>query len=69
MGSRHRDSPSLSPGGGHLPAGEPDHRTLIVGANHLYHVTQAAPKEWVERKSGLLSPPKARVLIRGEKGQ
>lgn len=54
---------------GHLPVGEPDHRTLIVDTNHLDHVTQAAPKERVERKSELLSLPKARVLIRGDKGQ
>lgn len=37
--------------GGHLPAGELDDRTLIVGPNHLYHISQAAPDDewgWVE---------------------
>lgn len=33
----------LSDPGGHLPADEPDDWTLIVGTNHLDHVTQAAP--------------------------
>lgn len=54
---------------GHLPAGEPDNRTLIVGTNHLYHVTQAAPDEWVRRKDELSSPPKGRVPIGGDRGQ
>lgn len=39
---RAQGRPLGSPGS-HLPADEPDDRTLIVGTNHLYHITQAAP--------------------------
>lgn len=36
-----RTTPQLS--WGHLPVDEPDDRTLIIGTNHLYHITHAAP--------------------------
>ena len=36
----------LSSPGGHVPADEPDDWTPIVGTNHLYHITQAAPDRW-----------------------